>query len=74
MNIWDAADRMVQVGIVKEQDFAKRREKVEFPETGIVSDWLWCVGGMPEIGEEVLVLYQARRNSEGFVLGKVGPY
>ena len=50
--------------------------RVNFPDTGIVSDWLSFVKSsdddfMPDFGDTVVCLYGAGFNADGFVLGVI---
>ena len=66
---------LVRVGIVQDLDRSRPRCRVKYPDTGIISGWLYVLqrgtSWTPRINEKVLVLYVPAENGDGFVLGGI---
>ncbi len=66
---------LVRLGTVTAVDAKKRRARVKFQDSGIISDWLPVVqsGGawMPTVNRTVLTLYLPVFNGDGFILGVI---
>lgn len=66
--------RMAQLGTVMSVNRERHTARVKFPDTGIISDWLFVIrqgDWMPEVGEMVLALYLPVKDSDGFILGGI---
>ena len=65
--------RMVQIGTVSAVDHSRRMVRVIFKETCHTSSWLKVLSscGIPEVNDQVLVLYLPVLNGDGFILGGI---